>query len=163
MQEMFCMLSTQNAHMHDQLENINVLKVKPEKFSGSGASFHSFMAQFENCSLINKWTPQEKLLMLRSSLTGNTLSVLWHIRMDRDCTYEDLYSYIFIFIHRCPRATNSRWTPPTARQCKYCPEWARNKKEMNEHVKRRHFDILERRREEHELREKIDEKERLLI
>ena len=90
MQEMFRMLSTQNAHMRDQLENRNVLKVKPEKFSGSGASFHSFMAQFENCSLINKWTPQQKLLMLRSSLTGNALSVLWDIRMDRDCTYEDL-------------------------------------------------------------------------
>ena len=67
------------------------------------------------------------------------------------------------FRHRCPRATNSRWTSPTARQCKYCPEWARNKKEMNDHVKRRHFDILEGRRMEHERREKMDEKEKLLI
>ena len=65
------------------------------------------------------------------------------------------------FRHKCPRATNSRWTSPTAKQCKYCPDWARNKRDMNEHVKRRHSDILERRREDHELREKIEEKERL--
>ena len=38
MQEMFRMLSTQNAHMRNQLENRNTLRVKP---SGSGTSFHS--------------------------------------------------------------------------------------------------------------------------
>ena len=67
------------------------------------------------------------------------------------------------FRYRCPRAANSRWTPPTARQCKYCPDWARNKKDMNDHVKRRHFDILEGRKIEHERREKMEEKEKLLI
>ena len=90
MQEMFRMLSTQNVHMRNQLENRSTLKVKPEKFSGSGTSFHSFMAQFENCCEINRWTAQEKLLMLRSSLTGNALSILWDIGTDRDYTYEEL-------------------------------------------------------------------------
>ena len=86
MQEMFRMLSTQNAHMRNQLENRNTIKVKPEKFSGSGTSFHSFMAQFENCCEVNRWTEQEKLLMLRSSLTGNALFILWDIGTDRDHT-----------------------------------------------------------------------------
>ena len=86
MQEMFRMLSTQNAHMRNQLGNRNTLMVKPEKFSRSGTSFHSFMAQFENSCEINRWTVQEKLLMLRSSLTGNALSILWDIGTDRDYT-----------------------------------------------------------------------------
>ena len=64
--------------------------VKPEKFSRSGTSFHSFMAQFENSCEINRWTVQEKLLMLRSSLTGNALSILWDIGTDRDYTYAEL-------------------------------------------------------------------------
>ena len=47
--------------------------------------------------------------------------------------------------------------------CKYCTVWTRNKKEMTEHVKRAHDDVLKSRRIEHEQREKIEEKERLLI
>ena len=33
---------------------------------------------------------QEKILMLRSSLTGNALSILWDLGSDKDYSYEEL-------------------------------------------------------------------------
>jgi len=48
------------------------------------------MAQFENCCEINRWTAQEKLLMLRSSLTGNALSIRWDIGTVRNFTDDEL-------------------------------------------------------------------------
>ena len=72
MNEMFRMMSAQHEQLRSRSSNKQTLKVKPEKFSGSvGTSFYSFIAQFENCSEINQWNEQEKILMLRSSLTGN--------------------------------------------------------------------------------------------
>ena len=68
MRDMFQMVSVQNAHMRDQVNTRNKLRIIPEKFNGT-TSFHSFMAQFENCCEINHWEEHEKLLMLRSSLT----------------------------------------------------------------------------------------------
>ena len=75
MRDMFQMVSVQDAHMRDQINTRNKLRIIPEKFNGT-TSFHSFMTQFENCGEINHWEEHEKLLMLRSSLTGNATAVL---------------------------------------------------------------------------------------
>ena len=82
------MVSVQNAHMRDQINTRNKLRIIPEKFAGT-TSFHTFMAQFEN-SEINRWEEHEKLLMLRSSLTGNAAAVLWDLGADKRCTYKEL-------------------------------------------------------------------------
>ena len=58
-----------------------------------------------------------------------------------------------------PKSRGGRWTSPTARGCKYCMLWTRNKKEMTEHVKKAHDDVLKSRRIEHEQRAKMEEKE----
>ena len=89
MRDMFQMVSVQNAHMRDQINTRNKLRVLPEKFAGS-SSFHSFKAQFEKCCEINRWEEHEKLLMLRSSLTGNAAAILWDLGADRHCTYTEL-------------------------------------------------------------------------
>ena len=89
MREMFQMVSFQNAHMRDQINTRNKLRIIPEKFAGT-TSFHSFMAQFENCCEINRWEENEKLLMLRSSLTGKAAAVLWDLGADKQCTYKEL-------------------------------------------------------------------------
>ena len=89
MREMFQMVSVQNAHMRDQINTRNKLRITPEKFAGT-TSFYSFMAQFENCCEINKWEEHEKLLMLRSSLTGNAAAILWELGADKQCSYEEL-------------------------------------------------------------------------
>ena len=86
MREMFQMVSVQNAHMRDQINTRNKLRITPEKFAGN-TSFYSFMAQFENCCEINGWEEHEKLLMLRSSLTGNASAVLWDLGADKQCSY----------------------------------------------------------------------------
>ena len=91
MNEMFRMMSAQHEQLRSRSGNKQTLKVKPEKFSGSvGMSFYSFIAQFENCSEINQWNEQKKILMLRSSLTGNALSILWDLGSDKDYSYEEL-------------------------------------------------------------------------
>ena len=91
MNEVFRMMSAQHEQLRSRSSNKQTLKVKPEKFSGSvGTSFYSFIAQFENCSEINQWNEQEKILMLRSSLTGNALSILWDLGSDKDYSYEEL-------------------------------------------------------------------------
>ena len=89
MREMFQMVSVQNAHMRDQINTRNRQRIIPEKFNGT-TSFYSFMAQFENCCELNRWEEQEKLLMLKSSLTGNAAAILWDLGADRQCTYEEL-------------------------------------------------------------------------
>ena len=61
MNEMFQMMSAQHEQLRSRSSSKQTLKVKPEKFSGSvGTSFYSCIAQFENCSEINKWNEQEK-------------------------------------------------------------------------------------------------------
>ena len=95
MGEMFRMLSTQNQHMREQANAHSRMKVKPEKFSGSaGSSFHSFLALFENCAEINQWNEEDKRLMLRSSLTGNALQILWDLGSDKDYSYEELVAML---------------------------------------------------------------------
>ena len=95
MGEMFRMLSTQNQHMREQANAHSRIKVKPEKFSGSaGSSFHSFLAQFENCAEINQWNEEERRLMLRSSLTGNALQILWDLGSDKEYSYEELVAML---------------------------------------------------------------------
>ena len=39
--------------------------------------FDTFLAQFQNCSLYNKWTKTEELAYLRSSLEKEASQVLW--------------------------------------------------------------------------------------
>ena len=75
----------------------------------------------------------------------------------------DEYGADCIYGPKYPKSRGGRWTSPTARGCKYCTVWTRNKKEMTEHVKKAHDDVLKSRRIEHEQRKKIEEKERLLI
>ena len=91
MNEMFQIMSAQHEQLRSRTNNRQTLKAKPEKFSGSvRTSFHSFIAQFENCSEINQWNEQEKVLMLRSSITGNALSILWDFGSDKDYSYGEL-------------------------------------------------------------------------
>ena len=70
MREMFQMVNVQNAHMRDQINTRNKLRIIPEKFAGT-TPFYSFMAQFENCCEINQWEEHEKLLMLSSDFVGS--------------------------------------------------------------------------------------------
>ena len=91
MNEMFRMMNTQHELLQDRTNDRRIMKVKPEKFSGcDGTSVYSFIAQFENCSEINQWNEREKILMLQSSLTGNALSILWHLGSNKDYSYEEL-------------------------------------------------------------------------
>ena len=95
MGEMFRMLSTQNQHVREQTNAHSRIKVKPEKFPGSaGSSFHSFLALFKNCSEINQWNDEEKRLMLRSSLTGNALQILWDLGSDKEYSYKELVAML---------------------------------------------------------------------
>ena len=50
--------------------------LKPPKYDGTG-SFETFLAQFQNCALYNKWTKREQLVYLRSSLEKDAGQVLW--------------------------------------------------------------------------------------
>jgi len=50
--------------------------LKPPKFDGTG-SFETFLAQFRNCAVYNKWTEAEKLVYLRGSLDKEAGQVLW--------------------------------------------------------------------------------------
>jgi len=50
--------------------------LKPPKYDGT-TSFETFWAQFQNCSVYNKWTKHEELVYLRSSLQKEAGQVLW--------------------------------------------------------------------------------------
>jgi len=50
--------------------------LKPPKYDGTG-SFETFLAQFQNCALYNKWTKTEQLVHLRSCLEKDAGQVLW--------------------------------------------------------------------------------------
>ena len=50
--------------------------LKPPKYDGTG-SFETFLAQFQNCALYNKWTNREQLVYLRSCLEKDAGQVLW--------------------------------------------------------------------------------------
>jgi len=52
----------------------NVLK--PPKYDGT-TPFETFCAQFQNCSVYNRWTKTEQLAYLRASLQKKAGQVLW--------------------------------------------------------------------------------------
>jgi predicted aspartyl protease len=49
--------------------------LKPEKFDGQGC-FETFLVQFQNCALYNKWRATDKLANLRWSLAGTAAQLL---------------------------------------------------------------------------------------
>ena len=89
MREVMQMLNAQIVHLRNQMNTGNSLDVKPEKFAGT-SSFHSFIAKFENCCEIHGWNEREKLLMLKNSLTGNAVSILWEFGSERQQSYSEL-------------------------------------------------------------------------
>ena len=89
MREVMQMLNAQIVHLRNQMNTGNRLDVKPEKFAGT-SSFHSFIAKFENCCEINGWDEREKLLMLKNSLTGNAVSILWEFGSEKQQSYSEL-------------------------------------------------------------------------
>jgi len=50
--------------------------LKPPRFDRSSAP-ESFLAQFHNCAVFNKWTEEERLAFLRGSLDGAAAQILW--------------------------------------------------------------------------------------
>ena len=50
--------------------------LKPPKFDGQ-SSFETFWAQFTNCAEHNKWSKQQKLVYLKSSLDKDVTNILW--------------------------------------------------------------------------------------
>jgi len=68
----FSSLSESSIHEHTKPKHI----LKPPKYDGTG-SFETFLAQFQNCALYNKWTKKEQIVYLRSSLEKDANQVLW--------------------------------------------------------------------------------------
>jgi len=64
--------SESSIHEHPKPKHI----LQSPKYDGTG-SFETFLAQFENCDLYNKWTNKEQLVYLRSSLEKDAGQVLW--------------------------------------------------------------------------------------
>ena len=60
--------------IHEHVKPKHILK--PPKYDGTG-SFETFLAQFQNCALYNKWTKKEQLMYLRSSLGKDAGHVFW--------------------------------------------------------------------------------------
>ena len=50
--------------------------MKPEKFNGQG-SVETFLMQFDNCSVYNRWSASDKAAQLRWSLSGAAAQLLW--------------------------------------------------------------------------------------
>ena len=49
------------------------------------------MVKFENCCEINyEWDEREKLLMLKNSLTGNAMTILWEYGSEKQQSYSEL-------------------------------------------------------------------------
>jgi len=63
--------SESGIHEHPKPKHI----LKPPKYDGTG-SFETFLAQFQNCALYNKWTKREQLVYIRSSLEKDAGQVL---------------------------------------------------------------------------------------
>jgi len=64
--------SESSIHEHPKPKHI----LKPPKYDGT-CSFETFLAQFQNCAVYNKWTKKEQLVYLRSSLEKDAGQVLW--------------------------------------------------------------------------------------
>ena len=89
MKDLFQLINIQNTRIRDQSNTRNEFRVMPEKYAGT-SSFHSFLAQFENCCEINRWEERDKLLMLKHSLTGGAAGVLWEFGSGRQQSYIEL-------------------------------------------------------------------------
>ena len=66
--------SSSESSIHEHRKPKHILK--PPKYDGTGC-FETFLAQFQNCALYNKWTKTEQLVYLRSSLEKDAGQVLW--------------------------------------------------------------------------------------
>jgi len=60
--------------IHEHVNPKHILKTP--KYDGTG-SFETFLAQFQNCAVYNKWTNKEQLVYLRSLLEKDAGEVLW--------------------------------------------------------------------------------------
>jgi len=111
-------------HEHTKPKHIQ----KPPKYDGTG-SFETFLAQFQNCALYNKWTKKEQLVYLRSSLEKEDGQVLW------DYSAETTAS-----LSRMIRALKERFGE--ANQCdKYRFELKNRRRRPNETLRNLHSDI----------------------
>ena len=52
-------------------------------------SLEAFLIQFHNCVIYNRWSTDDALAHLKSSLTGNALQLLWESPF-HDFTFEEL-------------------------------------------------------------------------
>ena len=64
--------------------------IKSSHFSGTAnESLEAFLIQFHNCVIYNRWSTDDALAHLKSSLTGNALQLLWESPF-HDFTFEEL-------------------------------------------------------------------------
>jgi len=54
-----------------------------EKYDGS-VPLETFLAKFQNCARYNEWSPDERGVFLRDSLTGPASQILWEVSNDVD-------------------------------------------------------------------------------
>ena len=66
--------SSSESGIHEHAKPKHILK--PPKYGGTG-SFETFLAQFQNCAVYNKWTKKGQLVYLRRSLEKDAGQVLW--------------------------------------------------------------------------------------
>ena len=95
MRDLLQLITIQNTRMRNHSDTGNEFRVMPEKYAGT-SSFHTFLAQFENCCEINGWEERDKLLMLKHSLTGDAAAVLWEFGSDRHQSYTELVKHLKI-------------------------------------------------------------------
>ena len=64
--------------------------IKSSHFGGTtNESLEAFLIQFHNCVIYNRWSTDDALAHLKSSLTGNALQLLWESPF-HDFTFEEL-------------------------------------------------------------------------
>ena len=95
MWDLLQLITIQNTRMQNHSDTGNEFRVMPDKYAGT-SSFHTFLAQFENCCEINGWEERDKLLMLKHSLTGDAAAVLWEFGSDRHQSYTELVKHLKI-------------------------------------------------------------------
>jgi len=70
-------LETDSSEDNELIRNAHSRHIlKPPKYDGT-TSFETFLAQFQKCSVYNKWTKIEELAYLTSSLEKEAGQVLW--------------------------------------------------------------------------------------
>ena len=89
--------STRTSNNHKSSRNFQPLKprrgrdaIKSSHFGGTvNESLEAFLIQFHNCVIYNRWSTEDALAHLKSSLTGNALQLLWESPF-HDFTFEEL-------------------------------------------------------------------------